>query len=249
VRRLCAISLAPPLGSFFGELIGWRGVFAFAAGLSVACFVWQALVLPAMPAPVEADGRGVLAVARRPQVGVAMLAIFCVFAGQFAFFTYVRPFYERVAHFDVRALSAVLLAFGVANCLGTWLSAAAIRRSLRLTLILAPLIMAVSGGGLYLFGSHAAAAGFFTIVWGFMFGWVPVSWSTWIARNIGDDAENAGGLQVAVIQGAAAIGAAAGGYIIDAGGPATPIGAAAAVLLIATLTIVVGLRRSALEKQ
>jgi DHA1 family purine ribonucleoside efflux pump-like MFS transporter len=228
-----AMVLAPPLGSFFGEIVGWRGVFSGAAVLSVACLIWQARVLPPMSAPTESEGHGILAVARRPRVGMAMLAIFCGFAGQFAFFTYMRPFYENVPHFGVSSLSAVLLAFGIANCIGTLLSARMIRSSLKRTLVAAPLMMGVSAAGLVAFGSFPLTAAVFTVIWGFMFGWLPVAWSTWIARNLSDDAENAGGLQVAVIQLAAAMGAGTGGYLLEAGGPTAPIALAAAMLFVA----------------
>ncbi len=38
-----------------------------------------------------------------------MIAIFMSFAGQFAFFTYIRPVYMNLAGFDVDGLTLVLL--------------------------------------------------------------------------------------------------------------------------------------------
>jgi predicted MFS family arabinose efflux permease len=96
-----AMVIAAPVGTLLGAVIGWRGVFLLAAALGAGCWLWQARVLPAMP-PHERVG-GVRKVARRPGVGMAMLAIFCVFAGQFAFFTYMRPFFETVTGLGVSA--------------------------------------------------------------------------------------------------------------------------------------------------
>jgi DHA1 family purine ribonucleoside efflux pump-like MFS transporter len=44
-----------------------------------------------------------------------MCAIFMAFAGQFAFFTYIRPVYMTLAGFDVDGLTLVLLSFGIAS--------------------------------------------------------------------------------------------------------------------------------------
>ncbi len=44
------------------------------------------------------------------------------FAGQFAFFTYIRPVYMTLAGFDVDGLTLVLLSFGIASFIGTSLS-------------------------------------------------------------------------------------------------------------------------------
>ena len=51
-----------------------------------------------------------------------MCAIFMAFAGQFAFFTYIRPVYMTLAGFDVDGLTLVLLSFGIASFIGTSLS-------------------------------------------------------------------------------------------------------------------------------
>ena len=114
-----AMVAAAPLGSFLSNLIGWRCVFIAAAGLGVVGLLWQLLVLPKMSAEPPKERSGVWAVARRPGVFAAMLAMFCVFAANMSFFTYMRPFYETVTRLDVRALSGVLLCFGLANCVGT----------------------------------------------------------------------------------------------------------------------------------
>lgn len=53
------------------------------------------------------------------------------------------------------------------------------------------------------------------IGWGLMFGFIPVGWSTWIARTLADKAEMIGGLSVAAIQFSIGLAAAIGGLIFD----------------------------------
>lgn len=59
---------------------------------------------------------------QRPGVMAGMIAIFMSFAGQFAFFTYIRPIYMNLAGFEVDGLTLVLLSFGIASFVGTSLS-------------------------------------------------------------------------------------------------------------------------------
>ncbi|KAI3606890.1 putative transcriptional regulator [Cupriavidus necator H850] len=52
---------------------------------------------------------------------LGMTACGAFFMGQFALFTYVRPFLEGVTHVSMSALSLVLLTIGVAGFIGTTL--------------------------------------------------------------------------------------------------------------------------------
>ncbi|STM18379.1 ribonucleoside transporter [Escherichia coli] len=60
-----------------------------------------------------------------------MIAIFMSFAGQFAFFTYIRPVYMNLAGFGVDGLTLVLLSFGIASFIGTSLSSFILKRSVK----------------------------------------------------------------------------------------------------------------------
>lgn len=44
-----ALVIAAPLGSFLGELIGWRNVFNAAAAMGVLCIFWIIKSLPSLP--------------------------------------------------------------------------------------------------------------------------------------------------------------------------------------------------------
>ena len=53
------------------------------------------------------------------------------------------------------------------------------------------------------------------IAWGFVFGFIPVGWSTWITRTLADKAELVGGLSVAAIQFSIGLAAGVGGMTFD----------------------------------
>ncbi|PYE87831.1 MFS transporter [Phyllobacterium leguminum] len=237
-----ATVLAAPVGSYLGDILGWRGVFLIAAGLGLVTLVVQFAALPSLAPTGIARLRTLIDVLKRPGVGLGMIAIALVFTGHFALFTYIRPFLETVTGVGIASISAILLGFGIANFLGTYLGGIMLERNLRLTLLLMPLTMGILGLGLAVSGSTPLAHAAMVALWGLAFGAVPVAWSTWITRTIPDEAETGGGLFVAAIQLAIAMGAALGGALFDAGGATGVFTAGGGILLAAALMIGVGVR-------
>lgn len=217
-----ALVIAAPLGSFLGGIIGWRNVFNAAAVMGVLCTIWVVRALPSLPGEPSHQKQNMFSLLQRPGVMAGMIAIFMSFAGQFAFFTYIRPIYMNLAGFDVDGLTLVLLSFGIASFVGTSLSSMILKRSVKLALAGAPLVLALSALVLILWGSDKVVAAGIAIIWGLLFALVPVGWSTWITRSLADQAEKAGSVQVAVIQLANTCGAAVGGYALDTLGLLSP---------------------------
>ena len=232
-----ATIIAAPLGSYLGDLIGWRNIFMLTAGLGVLALIWQSFTLPAMPPENKARSGGVLDLLRSGLMRWGMLAVIMMFTGHFAFFTYLRPFLESSAQLNLNQLSLVLLAFGVANFFGTSLAGYLVTRSVSLTLSAMALVMSATALLLVSFAdvSWLVAAG--VALWGLAFGSMPTGWSTWISRAVPDDAESGGGLLVATIQLAITAGAAAGGWMFDLQGAGGVFLASGVLMLLASLTI------------
>ncbi|CAN0653530.1 Purine ribonucleoside efflux pump NepI [Nitratireductor aquimarinus] len=237
-----ATIVAAPLGSYVGEMWGWRSVFLLATVLGVITFVVQFATLPAMAPNAATRLRTLVDVLARPGVGWGLLAAMLVFAGHFAFFTYIRPHLEIVTGGSITAVSGMLLGFGVANFLGSLFAGLLVERSLRRTLMTVPLVMGLLGFALLSVGSLPLANAVMIALWGLAFGAVPVSWSTWLARTVPDQAESAGGLLVAAIQFAIAIGAAGGGLIFDVGGAQGVFSVSSVVLVLAAVMIFIRVR-------
>jgi predicted MFS family arabinose efflux permease len=231
---------AAPLGSYFGQLIGWRNVFLITAGFGVIGFAWLAATLPAMAPSGATRLRTLVDVLRRPGVALGTGATILVFGGHFAFFTYLRPFLEIVTGVGVGGLSTILLGYGIANFIGTSLAGRLIERNLRSVLIAMPALMIVLGAALVLLGRAPVADAVLVALWGMAFGGVPVAWSTWSTRIVPDEAESAGGLMVAAVQLAIATGAAVGGLVFDATGVNGVFVGSVAILAVAVVTIVLG---------
>ncbi len=213
-----ATTIAAPLGSFMGQYIGWRGAFFSVVPLATLTLVWLHLTLPAMPARASASALASFRVLRRPGVPLGMAAAGLFFMGQFALFTYLRPFLETVTRVDVSTLSLLLLVLGLAGLLGTFAIGSVLRTRLSFALVTMPLAMAALAAGLVVFGSSVSATTGLLALWGLIGTAAPVGWWTWLSKALPDEAEAGGGLMVAVVQLAITAGAASGGLLFDGWG-------------------------------
>ena len=231
-----ATVVAAPLGSFLGSMIGWRGAFFCLIPFAAIAFAWKWASLPSMRPSSDARAGGVFGLLKRPAIALGMTAVSLLFMGQFALFTYLRPFLETVTRVDVSTLSLMLLGVGVAGVVGTTLIGALLKEhSMYRTLIVMPLLMAAIALALLVFGGSTPMVALLLGLWGLVATAAPVGWWTWLARSLPQDAEAGGGLIVAVVQLAIALGATVGGILYDASGYRFTFGASAVVLLLAAL--------------
>ncbi|WP_122222498.1 MFS transporter [Pseudomonas syringae group genomosp. 3] len=210
-----AATVAAPLGSFMGQYIGWRGAFFLVIPLAALAFVWQWLSLPAMSSAPNSRARNPFRLLRNPQVAMGMTAILLLFMGQFAVFTYLRPFLEEITGVSVSALSLMLLMLGASGLVGTYLIGGLLHNRLYACLIAIPLLMAVLAVALTGLGHSPQAVAIVLAAWGLIATPAPVAWGLWLSKTLPDDAEAGGGLMVATIQLAITAGAGIGGALFD----------------------------------
>ncbi len=243
-----ASTVSAPLGATLGDLIGWRWTFFAVVPLALAAATWQALAVPRLPAGERGQAGSVLRLLRNRRVLFGMTAILLLFIGQFALFTYLRPFLEQVTGVDVATLSTLLFVLGVASLLGTVLIGRVVNASLPLTLVSIPLIMAGVAVALALFGASTWITAGLLALWGLVATGAPVAWGLWLTRTLPEDAEAGGGLMVATIQLGITLGATAGGLVFDAAGPVANVASSAAILGVAAGVALVGGRAYALSR-
>jgi predicted MFS family arabinose efflux permease len=229
-----ATTVAAPLGSFMGAMIGWRGAFFCVVPVAIVAVLWQAFALPSMPAISGKKGGSMIALLRRPAVLVGLVAVAFFFMGQFALYTYLRPFLEQVTHVGIGMLSTILLVIGVAAFIGNAVVGRVVQRSLTGALVAAPAIMAVIAVLLTLFGTSVGVTTCLLALWGLVTS-AAVAWWTWVTRAAPDDAEAGGGLMVAIIQLAITLGATIGGIVFDAMGAVPEFLGSAVILVMATV--------------
>ena len=232
-----AAAFAAPIGSYLGDLFGWREVFWALTPIVAINLVWHVAALPSLPAAQKQDVRSMLGLLNRSYFRRGLIACMLSWGSAFTMFTYLRPFLEQVTGVDVTMLSTLLLILGCAGFAGTWAAGRFVKGDVASFLKLPALVMGGATVGLLLLGFSVVAAGLFLAIWGAMNTMFSVIWMTWMSQNAGDAPEAAGSLMVAAIQTSILLGAVVGGMLLDGFSiRATFIGsialAAAALLLI-----------------
>lgn len=234
-----ATVIAAPLGSYLGSVIGWRGAFLCLVPVAAIAMAWLWTSLPAMKAVERKPGSGnVFKLLKHRSLALGMAGCGAFFMGQFVLFTYLRPFLETETKADVSTLSLILLVIGVAGFIGTTIIGTFLKRGLFRTLVTIPVLMAVIALTLIPFGNSVVAVAALLGFWGLIATAAPVGWWSWIALAMPGNAEAGGGLMVAVIQLAIALGSTVGGLLFDSSGYQSTFVTSAAVLLLAAFLTV-----------
>lgn len=229
-----ATVIAAPLGSYLGSVMGWRGAFFCLVPIAAIALVWLWVSLPAMNVEKRKPDAGHLfKLFRNRSVAVGMAGCGAFFMGQFALFTYLRPFLETVTRVDVSTLSLILLLIGVAGFVGTMTIGPFLRLGLVRILITIPVLMAVIALTLIPYGTSVIAVAALLGLWGLLATAAPVGWWSWVAQALPNSAEAGGGLMVAVIQLAIALGSTVGGVLFDTHGYQSTFVVSAIMLLLA----------------
>ena len=229
-----ATTIAAPLGSFLGSVIGWRGAFFCIVPIAVIALLWQVKTMPSLP-PIKTQHMSVnvFLLLKRPVICLGMFAILFLFMGQFSLFTYLRPFLEKVTLVDANQLSSLLLIMAVSGLIGTFMISHILHKHLYRYLILIPLTMAFLAGTFILFGHQVWIIAALMVLWGLIGTSAPVAWNTWLTRSLPHEIEAGGGLMVAIIQLAITLGATTGGLLFDWQGYQ-------ATFILSAITLVIG---------
>lgn len=245
-----ATVVAAPLGSYLASIVGWRGAFFCLVPVAVIAFAWQWFSLPSMPAKRRAPGSSnVFRLLKSRLVVLGMLAVGIFFMGQFALFTYLRPFLETVTRVGVSTLSMILLTLGVAGFIGTTVIGRFLKEGFYGTLTIIPMLMAAIAATLIAVGASVTATTVLLGFWGFVATAAPVGWWTWVAKTFPQDAEAGGGLMVAVTQLSIALGSTVGGLLYDGSGYQSTFAVSAGLLLIGALLVFLTARADRLNKE
>lgn len=234
-----AMVIAAPLGSYLGSIIGWRGAFFCLVPVALLALIWQWISLPVMQVTTDKNDKtpSILGLLRNPIVMIGMLAVSLFFMGQFSLFTYVRPFLETITQVNISTLSLILLGIGVMGFIGTCVITIFLERHFYTTLIVIPILMAAIAATLIFFGTSTMVVAVLLGLWGFLATAAPVGWWSWLARTLPEQAEVGGGLMVAVVQLAIALGSTVGGILFDHSGyQATFVFSAIILVISAFLT-------------
>ncbi|MFI6297778.1 MFS transporter [Nonomuraea sp. NPDC050790] len=204
--------LGVPAGTLIGGLTDWRVAFAAVGVLAllvVGALLW---LLPRIPATAPVRLRELPRQFANPVVRAAVISTFLVVAGQYAAFTFISPILQDVSGVPADLIGPILLGFGVAGVVGTFVGSSwnVRRRVVTLSATLAVIMVIFPFAG-----TTPVTGSILLLIWGLAYGGAPVAVQTWILQGAGASAEAATALNTTVFNLAIAFGAAFGGIVAD----------------------------------
>ncbi|HVI50953.1 MAG TPA: MFS transporter [Candidatus Sulfotelmatobacter sp.] len=211
--------LGVPFGTWLGQEYGWRATFWAVSLVGVAALAIIAALVPLEQVDAEiSDWRADLRAISRGPVLLGLATTVLGFAGVFAVFTYIAPMLTRITGFSEGAVSPILLVFGGGLIVGNLLGGKLADRNLVATVLGS---LAVLGLALALMAvalhSRTAAVLFVGLLGGAGFATVAPLQMWVLSKADGAGQSLASSFNIAAFNLGNAIGAWAGGAVIDHG--------------------------------
>jgi MFS transporter, DHA1 family, inner membrane transport protein len=232
-----------PLGTLLGQVYGWRATFIAISALGILSFAAVAALIPSIAGMGAIDVRREFAVARRPEVLLALATTVLGWGCVFVLFTYIVPILEEVSGFGPRAVTIILFVIGVGLTIGINLGGRLADRGVMQTLIGMLAVLAGLSALFALASLSQVAAVPVIFLWGMAaFGTIP-SLQTRVLDSARGAPNIASSLNVGAFNLGNAGGALIGGLTIDWGLGLTTVPLAAAAVALAGLAVAVIGRR------
>ncbi|AUT41273.1 MULTISPECIES: MFS transporter [Aeromonas] len=250
-----ALVTGVPLGTWIGQVFGWRETFLVVSLLGLVAMVGSLLLVPGnLPKGAASSVREQLSVLTRKPLLLVYAKTALGYGGAFTAFTFLAPILQQVSGFGASAVSLILLVYGVSVAVGNiWGGKLADRMGPLPALKLLFAGLAVVLLVLTFTAPHPVLAVLTVLVWGaFAFGNVPglqVLVVKQAERHTPNAVDVASGLNIAAFNVGIALGSVVGGFVVEhLGLMHTPWIGALIVLLAYGLTHVseAGERRAAL---
>jgi predicted MFS family arabinose efflux permease len=202
-------------GALIGEMWGSKSAFGAALALSVLGLLAQAAWLPRLPVSRRMPARELLGIVATPAGRVGLVAMLLVLCGQFAAYTYVTPFLAHHAHFDAKAISAILFGYTLIGLVGNFIGGHVAGYGVKTTLAATILLFLASVSLLPLVGDSQGWTLALVAGWGLAYGAMPLALQMWMAQAAPHAPEGGMALYVANFQASIALGSFVGGVIVD----------------------------------
>ncbi|QIO04473.1 sugar transporter [Acinetobacter shaoyimingii] len=116
-----AMVLGIPFGRMIGEMYGWRNTFGLIALCALVVCIILASVLPKLPSINSGSISSLKDFTRRPSLMMVFALTIIIITAQFTAYSYIEPFSLNIAHFSSSQTTTLLLIYGGAGLIGSFL--------------------------------------------------------------------------------------------------------------------------------
>lgn len=232
-----------PLATWIAEIIGWREVFLGIAGIGLMVMLAIFVSFPPLKVERRADMRSELKVLVRKPVLFALLLTVVSASAMFTVFSYIAPILQVEANASTGGVTAMLVLCGCGLALGNLIGGRFADRSLNGTLLASlaavTLLLLLFAAGMHTQLTAAPLLFFWSVA---SFALVPPL-QTRIVQEAADGPNLASSMNVGAFNLGNAIGAALGGFVIDAGLGYPAVSLAGSAMAAAGLALAVWITR------
>lgn len=116
-----ALVLGIPFGRIIGEIFGWRDTFMLIGILAALVAFILMKTLPQVPSKNAGSLASLPLLLKRPALVCAFIITVLIITAQFTAYSYIEPFAETISHLNSEQTTSILLFYGAAGIVGSYL--------------------------------------------------------------------------------------------------------------------------------
>ncbi|MEK3767811.1 MFS transporter [Paenibacillus sp. FSL R5-0887] len=236
-----------PLTSYLADKISLEVAFLFGAVVSIIAFLGILAWLPSMPVKEKMSYGKQLGILRKPLLWLNIVAVIFIFAAMFSVYSYFAEYLGQVTHMNGSWISIMLMAFGIIMIFGNFLFGSLLHKGITKTVIMFPLLYAVTYLFVYYLGSYFLPMVVIIIIWGAVHSGGLIVSQAWLTTEAKEAPEFGNSLFISFSNLGITIGTAIGGWFISHAGIHQLIWIGIMFSLLAFLSIIIKIKISKLN--
>ncbi|OAB25554.1 arabinose ABC transporter permease [Paenibacillus macquariensis subsp. defensor] len=233
-----------PLTSYLADKISLEVAFLFGAVVSIIAFVGILAWLPSMPVKEKMSYGKQLGILRKPLLWLNVVTVIFIFAAMFSVYSYFAEYLGQVTHMNGSWISIMLMAFGIIMIFGNFLFGGLLHKSITKTVIMFPLLYAVTYLFVYYLGSYFIPMVVIILIWGAVHSGGLIVSQAWLTTEAKEAPEFGNSLFISFSNLGITIGTSIGGWFISHSGIHQLIWIGFMFSLLAFLSIIIKIKIS-----
>jgi len=208
--------LGIPITTWVADQFSYQASFLFCAAVNLAAAIGLIISLPEASSPQRLSYGSQLAILKKPALWLNIAASTLIFAAMFSVYAYAAQYLTQQTHLDARAISLLLILFGVGGVLGNLLAARWLSSNKVRTTLLHPIALGTAYCLLYALGSPTMPSMIaIMLFWGAAHTSGLIVTQVWLTSETQEAPEFGTGLYISFINLGVTVGSMSAGWFID----------------------------------